>query len=147
MALTAKNILVAYDGSEGAKVALDTAADLAGYGSTVTVATVSRPLYPQLDDGLPHPPPVHDGGRLLDEARNRLALRHVVARTVEPVGEPVDALIEQAARLNADLLVVGSRGGQAGRLLLGSVSAGVVAHAPCDVLVVRRNGAATTNDR
>lgn len=147
MALTAKNILVGYDGSDAAKLALETAADLAGYGSTITVATVSGPRYPEVNDEIPRPYPVPNGGRLLAEARNRLALRHVVARTIEPIGEPVDELVDQALRLDADLLVVGSRGGASGRVLLGSVSAGIVLRAPCDVLVVRRDGTTNTNGR
>jgi nucleotide-binding universal stress UspA family protein len=44
-AAIAKRILVAYDGSEAAQRALDRAAELAGYGSTVTVVTVTPTLY------------------------------------------------------------------------------------------------------
>jgi nucleotide-binding universal stress UspA family protein len=52
------------------------------------------------------------------------------------IGHPVDELV--AAAEDADLLVVGSRGaGVVSRALLGSVSTGVVHHAPCTVVVVR----------
>jgi nucleotide-binding universal stress UspA family protein len=54
------------------------------------------------------------------------------------VGDPREALLEVAHAERADLLVVGSRG-QTGlaKLMLGSVSSHVVAHAPCSVLVVK----------
>jgi nucleotide-binding universal stress UspA family protein len=53
------------------------------------------------------------------------------------VGDPVDELREQAVRVHARMLAVGSRGrGLVRRSLLGSVSAALAASAPCPVLVV-----------
>ena len=52
---------------------------------------------------------------------------------------PADQLIiEKAIDWNADLIVVGSHGRGFWGRLLGSVSNGVVHHAPCSVLVVRK---------
>jgi nucleotide-binding universal stress UspA family protein len=51
---------------------------------------------------------------------------------------PVQALIERAAEVDADLLVVGSRGAH-GMAALGSVSERVAHRAGCSVLVVRDN--------
>jgi len=51
---------------------------------------------------------------------------------------PVEALIERAAEVDADLLVVGSRGVH-GMAALGSVSERVAHRAGCSVLVVREN--------
>jgi nucleotide-binding universal stress UspA family protein len=52
---------------------------------------------------------------------------------------PVDAIVREAVRLRADVIVMGWRGdGAVRRLLTGSVSRGVVRRAPCAVLVVRR---------
>lgn len=55
-------------------------------------------------------------------------------------GKPNETIIEQAEQWGADLVVVGSQGrGFWGRMLLGSVSNAVVRHAPCSVLVVRKD--------
>jgi nucleotide-binding universal stress UspA family protein len=123
MAARPRSILVGYDGSEAAQRALGAAADLVGYGSRLTVAMVKG------------------GDRLEDvsrSARELLHRRQVTARYVEPVGEPAEQLIETAAEIGADLVVVGRRSRSAiQRLVLGSVSADVVRGADCDVLVVR----------
>jgi nucleotide-binding universal stress UspA family protein len=56
-----------------------------------------------------------------------------------PVGDPVDSIVGAARGWPADLVVVGSHGRDGlGRVLLGSVAEGVVRHAPCPVLVVRK---------
>jgi nucleotide-binding universal stress UspA family protein len=53
-------------------------------------------------------------------------------------GRPATVIVDEAAAWGAELIVVGSRGlGRLGTMLLGSVSAEVVDHAPCPVLVTR----------
>jgi nucleotide-binding universal stress UspA family protein len=124
MAARTRRIVVGYDGSEAAQRALDAAAGLAGYGSTLSVVAVSR-----RGDG---------EARVLDGARERLLSRHMAAGYLAPVGDPAEQLIGVARELDADLLVVGRRDQSAvKRLMLGSVSAKVLSGAPCDVLVVR----------
>jgi nucleotide-binding universal stress UspA family protein len=55
-------------------------------------------------------------------------------------GDPRRALTDAARADSADLVVVGSHGHSGlGRAFLGSVASYVIAHAPCDVLVIRRN--------
>jgi nucleotide-binding universal stress UspA family protein len=59
--------------------------------------------------------------------------RVVVAR-----GEPSRALRREADRIRAELLVVGSHGRSAlARFFLGSVASSLIAHPPCDLLVVQ----------
>lgn len=74
---------------------------------------------------------------LLERAVGRLAREGRVE--LRPVlGRPADAIIAAAGE-GADLVVVGHRGlGPVRRLLLGTVSETVLAHAPCPVLIVKR---------
>jgi nucleotide-binding universal stress UspA family protein len=122
MALPARRIVVGYDGSDAARRALDAAADLTGYGSTLSVVTVQTEDVEQW---------------ISSDARARLLERHVAARYHVTAGEPAEELVEKAAELGADLLVVGRRSRSPLRALLGSVSSRVVRRAGCDVLVVR----------
>jgi nucleotide-binding universal stress UspA family protein len=53
-------------------------------------------------------------------------------------GDPREQLIQLVERERIDLLVMGSRGRSGlARLMIGSVSAHAVSHAPCSVLVVK----------
>lgn len=55
-------------------------------------------------------------------------------------GLATDALIEEATRRGAELVVVGSGGGSAARrLFLGSVAEGMLRDSPCPVFVVKRD--------
>jgi nucleotide-binding universal stress UspA family protein len=54
------------------------------------------------------------------------------------VGAPKNAILEEAERYGADLIVLGSHGYRGiERFLLGSVSEAVATHAPCSVEIVR----------
>lgn len=65
------------------------------------------------------------------------ALRHPLSVDVV-FGDPVEEIVRAAERMQADMVVMGSRGmGKLGSALLGSVAGGVLRHAPCPVLVVR----------
>lgn len=59
-------------------------------------------------------------------------------RTVIADGPPAETIDEVVRRRSADLVVVGSRGATATRMvLLGTVAEGLVERSPCDVLVAR----------
>lgn len=69
--------------------------------------------------------------------QDRVPGLHVSTDVVE--GFPKKAIVEEAERWGADLIVVGSHGyGPAGRFVLGSVSHAVAMHAPCSVEIVRK---------
>jgi nucleotide-binding universal stress UspA family protein len=70
--------------------------------------------------------------RRLAAAGNRVTY-HVFEST-----DPASAIIEFARNIQADHIVVGARGSSTLRRYLGSVSARVVAEAPCTVTVVRK---------
>jgi nucleotide-binding universal stress UspA family protein len=124
MAAQPKGIVVGFDGTEGALRALEAAAELMGYGSTLTVVTVAL----EGDSG---------GRDVLAQAREFLLRRLVTASYVHRIGDPAEELVAAAGELQADLVVVGRRGGRdAAHPEPGSVSADVVRRAPCDVLVV-----------
>ena len=53
---------------------------------------------------------------------------------------PADALLAIAAKEGADLIVVGNRGMNGARRMLGSVPNSVAHHAECDVLIVHTTG-------
>ena len=81
--------------------------------------------------------------RLVEEAATALHESGLEATGLLVEGPPARTLLEEAARLAVDMIVIGSHGyGAVARALLGSVSAGVVRHATCPVLVVpaRRQG-------
>lgn len=141
-----RRILVGLDGSEASARALDVALTIAGSSG----AAVTGVLCWNLE--------VHEGAVVTDEAGEARAAveqhyRAIGQRTVEPGaerhpgvdvdievrhGRPDEALVSAAAELEADLVVVGSRGHGGFRgLLLGSVSRRVVERAPCVVAVVR----------
>lgn len=132
-----KRILLAYDGGEPAKRALETAAQLAKkFDALISVISVvpahsGRPVIDPWDDMV-----VHD--HELEEARSLLALQGIEAELIEPIGIPATT-IERIARDGAfDTVVVGSRGlGVLSRLLQGSVSEHVATHADATVVVVR----------
>jgi len=75
-------------------------------------------------------------------AQRRLRRRWPDAEVVIVDGTPVAGVLREAERFAADAIVLGWRGhGPIRRLLMGSVSRGVVRGAQCAVLVVRRRSA------
>ncbi len=144
-------IVVGTDGSPDAEDALRAAAEFARLNPDTKVHVVSafRPISPaelrSITDSLPEEfkPLMHGTMQVdstMDDARSLMKLAGVEADYHEVIGHPTDAIIEAAEDYDADLIVVGSRGeGATKRLLHGSVSTNVLHHAPCAVLVVRKD--------
>jgi nucleotide-binding universal stress UspA family protein len=108
----AKSILVAYDGSEAGRRALDAAADLIGYGSTLVVVGLHAT----------------SSGDPLADAASHLSGRHVLARYVDGDNNLVETMLDTAVAIGADVIVVGRPNGSLETVLR---------RAPCDILVVR----------
>lgn len=128
-------ILLAYDGGEPARRALETAADLA-IAFRASLAVVS--VVPVGPDGVPTEP--WDGGeahaRELHDAKHLLAERGIQVDLLEPLGDPART-IERIANEGAfDTIVIGSRGlASLDGALRGSVSEHIVSHATATVVV------------
>jgi nucleotide-binding universal stress UspA family protein len=80
---------------------------------------------------------IHEEHRLVQEAAAAMRSEGLEATGLLVEGPPAKTLLEEAARLEVDMIIVGSHGrGALFRALLGSVSSGVIRHATCPVLVV-----------
>ena len=138
-------IVVGTDGSDSSLRAVEKAGQIAaGSGAKVVVATA---YFPQSEDQRAADVLKDEGYKMsgnapiyaiLREAKERA--QQAGAKTVEEkaiVGAPVDALVDLAEEVKADLLVVGNVGLStiAGRLL-GSVPANVARRSKTDVLIV-----------
>jgi nucleotide-binding universal stress UspA family protein len=139
MASKQHRILVATDGSPSAHAALVTALKFPWGRAAVAHAVVAPSdwLRPDSDDAraalAQNLEAVSDSARRVVSARWP---RADVAIRDELV--PLDAILGEASRFRASLIVVGWRGhGTFRRLLAGSVSRAVAARAPCPVLIVR----------
>lgn len=142
-----ETVVVGYDGSANARDAVLAAAEFVAEGGTVHTVTAYRL------------PSVSETSRLWNElpaefqksfdvlaapkAHETEAVRLLEGRGVTAVGHLVDgdaasAILDVADEVDADLVVVGSRGlGGASRFLRGSVSSKVSSHVKTSLLVVR----------
>lgn len=137
-------VLLGYDGSKNAKIALTKATELTKDSENELVVVVaahmpipapyaSRSYYEQVrSDTLEH------ANNLLSEA-SELAKQSGVARVSGSVKEglPQEVIVSYASETGADMIVLGRRGVRGvGRGLIGSVSSSVLSQSKCDVLVV-----------
>jgi nucleotide-binding universal stress UspA family protein len=149
MVAKAMRVLVAIDGSEAAEIAVDLVAGLAWpAGTEITVVEAVEPGAGM--NGGPWPAlAVVRTDRIeaelqaaaentVDAVRERLARTGLNVKALVLRGRPGSAIVDWAREIQADLVVVGSRGhGTIASMVLGSVSAEVVDHASAPVLVAR----------
>jgi nucleotide-binding universal stress UspA family protein len=141
-----RNIVVGTDGSPTASKAVEAAAAMArGMGATLHVVTAYSVTVPAMaaasgfalaDTGA--------GSAMLSDAATQMA-QNAVAQLCSGIdskvhtvpGSAADALIDVAEAVEADLIIVGSKGMTGARRVLGSVPNSVAHGAPCAVLVVK----------
>jgi nucleotide-binding universal stress UspA family protein len=145
-----KKLLVAYDGSDASKKAIEIAIQSALPEDKLILLTVipaelsqssfTKMLLPTIDMSS-----IVQSGSFKERAMESLA---DIAKEYEPSvgrisvavenGDPADEILLSAKKHGADMIVLGYRGyGKEGRFLLGSVTDKVVRYAGTSVLVVR----------
>ncbi|CAN5735563.1 hypothetical protein BH10ACT1_BH10ACT1_00730 [soil metagenome] len=144
-------VLLTTDGSDLAMAAMAKGVELLGREHRFLALSVVPPAFaPSAAIGPmdSHPvlvdPALEDALEEEDRAESTVELaelNEVLEVTAEPlveIGEPGPVICEVAARVGADVVVMGSHGhGWLQRVLIGSVSHHVLQHAPCPVLVMR----------
>ena len=139
-----QTVLVGTDGSDSSLRAVEKAGQIAGADAKLVIATA---YFPQAEDHraadvlkdegykISGSAPIYAILREAKERAHQAGAQNVEEKAV--VGAPVDALVELAEEIKADLLVVGNVGLStiAGRLL-GSVPANVARRSKTDVLIV-----------
>jgi nucleotide-binding universal stress UspA family protein len=143
-------VLIAIDGSEISRQMLDYARDLLAqkeaavtlfhvipqhmiYGRAVAPAEV----YDMPKELAASTHLLEDSAKVLQAGGVGPTIEHRVA-----VGDPADLILTAASSMDADLVILGSRGlNAASRFLIGSTSTKVTTHAHCAVLVVHPKGA------
>ena len=144
---TFKNIVLATDGSEFSEGAVREAIAMAkrheGMLHAVSVIEANREYMAYAPDALEK---IERKTRWhLDTVRKRAKYEGISCETRAHLSDdPGLCIVNDAAELGADVIVIGRRG-KSGlrRLVIGSVTAQVVGSAPCNVLVVPRSGKTT----
>lgn len=135
-----KRILVAFDGSRYSNKAVREAVDMAKTSgaelfivSAVDVTEEFEAQAPGLTDKM-----TEKTRKLLDKVTEKISAAKIEVEEEVHVGDPYEIIVNAAKKKKADLIVMGSHGRTGiSRLLMGSVAARVIGHAPCSVLVVK----------
>jgi len=140
-----RSIIVGVDFSDNSERVLALAADIAGgFKAKLWLIHVAAPN-PEFVGYQAGPQTVRDARaselreehRVLQSLAQKLRQAGLEATALLIEGSTVEALLAQAAELEADLIVVGSHGrGVLGRALIGSVSEGVTRRGERPVLIV-----------
>lgn len=133
-------IVVGVDGSDTAQAACREAAGLAeALGSVLHLVCAVDPT-PAVEVGVGSDKVIVDGtsegALILQQTKSALPSNLKVTTGVVP-GSPAKALVEEAERVDADMIVVGNKRMQGVKRVLGSVANDVSHSAPCSVYIAR----------
>ncbi len=133
-------ILLGYDGSEGAKKALEVALDVAKRYSAelhvISVATI--PEYYVLREELEVERARRYYEDILDQAKKAAERFRMAVKTHLEFGKPSEEIVRKAREIGADLIVLGVKTKHPfDRRILGGTGDKVVDYAHCSVLIVR----------
>ena len=143
-------IVVGTDGSDTAQEALRRAADLArAFGVPLHVVSAYRATTPGLVTAVSAEAGLvfqdtdwlidlrTDVEERLERTRQQLTSDGIKVDVHALPGNPVDAILQVAAELDADMIVVGNKGMKGARRVLGSVPNTVAHKAECSVLIAQ----------
>ena len=140
-----KKILVAYDGSEGAKLALEKSGEIVGAAhAELHLLAVGR--IPEYAETVSETEEAREQAKsyyskVMEDAAEHLKQRGLSAKIHIDFGKPADTILRIAEDLRVDLLVLGTHPHSAlRRRVLGATADKVIDHAHCSVLVVRHAG-------
>lgn len=131
-------VLIAYDGSEVSRRALDRVITFMTTAE-IGLVTVAHPIYRDPPyTGYADLTTEEEQRKLLFDARNVLEREGIASTGYAPVGDPAEQILATAKAFGAELVVIGARSlGTVKRFVLGSVSTKVMHEAECDVLIVK----------
>lgn len=138
-----RRIIAAVDFSEPSRVAVDRALAMSSEAEVTVMYSLPSRFDPMLAEaGLFREEMDASRDSRLEAAKDRMLEFtqgwNGQVKTMVTDGPPTETIDEAVRRRSADLVVVGSRGATATRMvLLGNVAEGLVGHAPCDVLIAR----------
>ncbi|MFQ5885532.1 MAG: universal stress protein [Thermoplasmata archaeon] len=131
-------ILVGYDGSEGAKKAIDRAVSMVKEGDQIVVVFVLPPTKIEEFEGFDTDLTEERARGLLDEVVESLDRKGVPVTVSIKEGDVADEITKFGAELDCDLIVVGSYGlSKVGAFALGNVAEKVAKKSTRPVLLVR----------
>ncbi|MCK4902294.1 MAG: universal stress protein [Thermoplasmatales archaeon] len=145
-----KKMLVAYDGSDASKKAIEMVIKCSNKEDEITLLTVvpaelaessfTKMLLPTIDlsemvkSGSFKQKAMESLSKIVKEIEYNVSKVEVIVEA----GDPADEILITAKKQEANIIILGYKGyGKEGRFLLGSVTDKVVRHASISVLVVR----------
>jgi nucleotide-binding universal stress UspA family protein len=141
------HIVVGTDGSDTAAIAVTLATGLAKQHGAV-LHLVNAYKAPSAGPGMVQAGPVGVAGEELGAEASKTASMALLAEATEQTGydkveshsvkdHPADAVVDVATDVGAELIVVGSKGMQGARRVIGSVPNSIAHKAPCHVLIAK----------